>query len=237
MYLSARKINLLARTMAVLAEPQDALALRLKVGALMLELLDAQHYASYVWNPGLQRFDQGVKINMDGGNLLRYERYYQYHDPITFELQRHRRAVRVTDVMPQEALQRTEFFNDFLARDGLHWGVNLYAWQGDTNIGDMRIWRDRRHENFSGGELQLLDLIGPALLTALQRCPAGKDAPAAGLLSPREYEIASLAASGLSDKEIARRLGISPATVRTHLEHAFDKLEVKGRVALARRLS
>lgn len=236
MYLSPHKIELLGQTMAVLAEAQHSgQDLRLRVGALMLELLDAQHYASYVWNPAQQRFDQGVQLHMDDANLARYEQHYQFHDPITFELQRHRRAIRVTDVMPQQELQRTEFFNDFLARDGLHWGVNLYAWDGPRNIGDMRIWRDRRGENFSDEELQLLDLIGPALLRALQRCQPA--APAVSrLLSPREHEIALLACEGLSDKEIGRSLGISPTTVRTHLEHAFRKLEVSSRLALLRRL-
>lgn len=243
MYLSAHKINLLSRTMAVLAEPQHGPALRLRVGALMLELLDAQHYASYVWDAARGCFDQGVHLNMDNSNLRQYEAYYQYNDPITFELQQHRRAVRVTDVMPQQELQRTEFFNDFLARDGLHWGLNLYAWDGQLNIGDMRIWRDRRRENFNAEELQLLDLIGPGLLAALHRCeqqPSGgglrAGAEAAATLSPREREIAGLATSGLSDKEIARRLGISPTTVRTHIEHAFQKLGVNSRVALARLL-
>jgi acyl carrier protein len=53
---------------------------------------------------------------------------------------------------------RTEFFNDFLYRDGLYWGVNLYAWDGDRNIGDMRIWRSRRRERFGADTLDLLEL-------------------------------------------------------------------------------
>ena len=38
-------------------------------------------------------------------------------------------------------------------------------------------------------------------------------------------------ASGLSDKEVASRLSISPDTVRTHLEHVFDKLGASDRTA------
>jgi DNA-binding CsgD family transcriptional regulator len=41
---------------------------------------------------------------------------------------------------------------------------------------------------------------------------------------------------GLSDKEIARQLGISPATVRTHLDNAFKKLGINNRSVLARSL-
>ena len=245
MHLSARQAEVLGRVMAALAEPFDEAEMRRRVGALMLDLLGAQHYASYVWDEEHRRFDAGVNLNMDAANLLRYESYYQYHDPITLKLQQHRRAVRVTDVLAQERLTRTEFFNDFLARDGLHWGVNLYAWSGDRNIGDMRIWRDRRRENFDANDLALLDLVRPAFVAALRRSRRTVTAPptpaaqadTATRLSEREREVAELAACGLHDKEIARRLGISITTVRTHIDHAFRKLGVTNRVLLVQRLS
>jgi DNA-binding CsgD family transcriptional regulator len=241
MHLTARQAEVLGRVMATLAEPLAEPEIRGRVGTLMLDLLGAQHYASYVWDEGRQCFDAGVHLNMDAANLLRYERHYQYHDPITLTLQQHRRAVRVTDVLAQERLQRTEFFNDFLARDGLHWGVNLYAWSGAHNIGDMRIWRDRRRENFSDNDLALLDLVRPGFVAALRR--SRRDAaevhrkPGAAPLSAREREIADLAARGLHDKEIARELGISVTTVRTHIDHAFRKLDVTNRMLLVQRLA
>ncbi len=233
--------------MTTLAEPHEERDIRLRVGELMLDLLGAQHYASYVWNEEKQGFDGGVQINMDAANLQKYERHYQYHDPITLKLQQYRKAVRVTDVMPQSELKRTEFFNDFLARDGLYWGANLYAWSGDRNIGDMRIWRDKRRENFTRDDLDLLDLVRPALIAALHRsrsdadtsevvasaCSHGPEA----LLTAREREIAHLAARGLSDKDIARRLGISITTVRTHIDHAFRKLNVNNRMTLVHKLN
>lgn len=163
------------------------------------------------------------------------------------KLQQYRKAVRVTDVMPQSELKRTEFFNDFLARDGLYWGANLYAWSGDRNIGDMRIWRDKRRENFTRDDLDLLDLVRPALIAALHRSrsDAGTSAVVASacslgpeaLLTAREREIAHLAARGLSDKDIARRLGISITTVRTHIDHAFRKLNVNNRMTLVHKLN
>ena len=44
------------------------------------------------------------------------------------------------------------------------------------------------------------------------------------LLTPRQREVLSLVAEGLTNREIARRLDISPGTVRIHLEHAYPKL-------------
>lgn len=55
-------------------------------------------------------------------------------------------------------------------------------------------------------------------------------------LSPREREVLTLVARGLSTKEIATRLGISGYTVQEHLSHASDKVGVRGRRALLARL-
>ncbi|MEI5585297.1 MULTISPECIES: helix-turn-helix transcriptional regulator [unclassified Agromyces] len=48
-------------------------------------------------------------------------------------------------------------------------------------------------------------------------------------LTPREREIASLAAQGLSSNEIAARLFLSPRTVNNHLQSTYAKLGIRGR--------
>lgn len=50
-------------------------------------------------------------------------------------------------------------------------------------------------------------------------------------LSEREREVLGLVAEGLSNKEIAKRLFVGEATVKTHLNHAFTKLDVDNRTA------
>ncbi|WP_243026927.1 helix-turn-helix transcriptional regulator [Thermus albus] len=52
-------------------------------------------------------------------------------------------------------------------------------------------------------------------------------------LSPREREVAALAALGLSNKEIAKELGISERTVKAHLSAVFQKAGIKRRSQLA----
>ena len=51
------------------------------------------------------------------------------------------------------------------------------------------------------------------------------------VLTPRELDIVRLAADGHSNAEIGLRLHISTATVKTHLQHVFEKLEVSDRSA------
>jgi two-component system, NarL family, nitrate/nitrite response regulator NarL len=57
--------------------------------------------------------------------------------------------------------------------------------------------------------------------------PAGDEAPP--LLTPREREILALVGQGLSNKSVARQLGISIHTVKFHLEALFAKLDATSR--------
>lgn len=50
-------------------------------------------------------------------------------------------------------------------------------------------------------------------------------------LSAREMEVLTLIAGGLSNKEIATRLNVSPNTVKTHVARVLEKLEVSRRTA------
>jgi DNA-binding CsgD family transcriptional regulator len=63
--------------------------------------------------------------------------------------------------------------------------------------------------------------------------------PAAADLTLREREVVALLAQGLSNKEIARKLGISLDTAKFHVGRVIDKLDATGRtdaVAHAARL-
>mgnify|MGYP000093001073 CR=1 FL=1 len=241
MYLTGKQMGLMAKIMQAFAESHQEHEIREIVGDLVMQLLQAQYYASFVWQPESVSFGQSVQINMDPDNVQHYESYFQFNDPITPLMKRYEVAVRATDVLKHEELRKTEFFNDFLDKDGLYWGVNLYAWHQGHNLGDMRIWRDRRRENFSEDDLRMLDMIQPAFTSALARArhhsTLHKSTPSLIVkLSPREQEAAQLVAQGLSDKEIARRLNISATTVRTHLEHAFRKTGATNRAGLAHKI-
>jgi PAS domain S-box-containing protein len=50
-------------------------------------------------------------------------------------------------------------------------------------------------------------------------------------LTPRELEVLQLAARGFGGRQIAERLVVSPATVRTHFEHIYEKYGVSDRAS------
>jgi DNA-binding NarL/FixJ family response regulator len=51
-------------------------------------------------------------------------------------------------------------------------------------------------------------------------------------LTPREWQVAELLRAGLSNKEVARQLGVGLPTVKTHLINLFRKVAVSNRTEL-----
>jgi DNA-binding CsgD family transcriptional regulator/DNA-binding Lrp family transcriptional regulator len=70
----------------------------------------------------------------------------------------------------------------------------------------------------------------------VRRRVASAERPATGwaAMTKSELAVAQLVADGLTNREIAERLFVSPHTVNTHLRHVFVKLGVKSRVDLTR---
>lgn len=63
---------------------------------------------------------------------------------------------------------------------------------------------------------------------------SGEFAERVNRLTARERQVMSLVAEGLSNKAIARQLGISPKTVEIHRSHVMSKMEVTSSAALIR---
>jgi DNA-binding NarL/FixJ family response regulator len=55
--------------------------------------------------------------------------------------------------------------------------------------------------------------------------------PVTAILSVREIEVLRLVSQGINNKEIANRLYVSEATIKTHLTHIYTKLDVDDRTA------
>lgn len=243
--LDARDVRLVGELMTTLADCEDGERLRLRAGEILLDLFRADHFASYVWDPAAGVFDSRVFINMDPANLDTYAAYFQFRDPITLALKRHGRAAHVNEVMDQQSLEATEFFNDFLARDGLRFGMNYHGHVDLEHVGDLRIWRRRGRPNFERTDVALLDLIGPAFARAMRSARllanhrreadrAARIGAAADRhgLTPRERDVAFALVAGGTDTQIARTCGISVPTLRTHLSHMFAKTGTRSRAAL-----
>ncbi|MEU8712980.1 response regulator transcription factor [Streptomyces sp. NPDC048663] len=74
-------------------------------------------------------------------------------------------------------------------------------------------------------------VLSPAVASRLVSAVRTPAAPGNEPLSAREREVLALVARGTSNREIARELFISEATVKTHLTHLYGKLGVNDRAA------
>ncbi|MFC7640563.1 response regulator transcription factor [Streptosporangium lutulentum] len=102
------------------------------------------------------------------------------------------------------------------ARPELRRAADLFARIGAT------AWRQRAEQ----------ELRATGVAVAQQVVPRTSTDSAAGDLTAQQLEVAHLAASGLSNKEIAERLYLSPRTVSAHLYRIFPKLGITSRSAL-----
>ena len=89
----------------------------------------------------------------------------------------------------------------------------------------------------AGGEALLSPAVTMAVIqrvvaTNASTSAAPQSAPAAttAILTDREHDVLRLLATGLSNEEIARRLTVSRATVKTHVSNVLTKLELRDRV-------
>ena len=94
------------------------------------------------------------------------------------------------------------------------------------------------HTVVDGGSLLNQEVVGKflrRLAADAEQASAGPltTGPGPDRLTPRELEVLQLIAAGLSNKEIAARLNVSVATVKTHLEHILQKMQVSDRTQAA----
>lgn len=249
MHLSTTQTKALADLMKLVADATEGDELRKRMALPLLDLLRADTYVSMVWNGGRQRFERVTALNMSEENLRSWDSYFRFIDPLTFPMMQRRKPTVATQVMCQSDLSRTEFFNDFLQRDRMYWGVNMYFYEREQCVGDVRIWRNRERGNFDASEIDIMKMVEPAITAALARLGWKESAPAheqcecveeilqrEGRLSKREAQVAWLVSCGCPDKEIQSRLGLEYPTVRFHLGNAFKKLRAANRAALVGRV-
>lgn len=97
------------------------------------------------------------------------------------------------------------------------------------------VLRRPPHRPFGERELLLGELVRPHVAAWLTREADPRGTTGCPAVTARQLEVLALARAGLTNKEIARSLAVSPTTVRKHLENAFARLGTTSRTAAVAR--
>ena len=120
-----------------------------------------------------------------------------------------------------------------------------FEWARTHLVHGERRRRDRRRAEARGplrlalAEFERMDAQPWAERARRELAAAGETvaapaAPLAQVLSPQEFQVAMFVGEGLTNREAAARLFVSPKTVEYHLANAFRKLGVRSRTQLTR---
>jgi DNA-binding CsgD family transcriptional regulator len=92
----------------------------------------------------------------------------------------------------------------------------------------LMLWRGPGRD-FDERDRLLLTLLRPHLIAAYRTAERRRRSPTA--LTPRQVELLHYVAQGYTNRQIARRLRLAEGTVRTHLNHIYERLGVTSRTA------
>ncbi|WP_260958685.1 response regulator transcription factor [Pseudomonas citri] len=128
---------------------------------------------------------------------------------------------------PQRDNQR---YRDFLGRYGVMDVVEVFAHRNGQPQVAISLLRTAEQGAFTSQQLNQLSALQTLLQMAVAHWPADEDA--LSRLTPKERQIALLLRQGVSNKQLARELGVGLPTIKTHLIHLFRKVGVSSRTEL-----
>jgi DNA-binding CsgD family transcriptional regulator len=169
---------------------------------------------------------------------------YAHQNPIVARYARtgDSRPIRFSDIVSADELHALELYTEVYGPMGVEYQIAFTLPSGPGRI--LGIALSRGDRDFSDDERDLLDGSRSFLIQAYRNAARHTEAltgsrpvSAAELitlgLTPRQAEVLRLVATGLSERDIARRLGISHRTVQKHLERSYRELGVSSRSAAA----
>jgi DNA-binding CsgD family transcriptional regulator len=149
-----------------------------------------------------------------------------------------RSVITIADFYSARQYHSTGMYTDCLRPQGMEHHLGLYLpGLPEPTAGPgryVRLYLNRGSGlDFSERDRAVLTLLRPHLHQAYldaerRRHPVPR-------LTPRQNDLLHLVAAGHTNTQIARRLGISEGTVRTHLENIYERLHVSSRTAAVTR--
>jgi DNA-binding CsgD family transcriptional regulator len=135
------------------------------------------------------------------------------------------RPLKITDIVSLTRFRKSPFYSAVMRPLGFEYELKLWL---PAPPGHARYFELERGpgRDFDERDRSFLSLLRPHLTRLRLRWERRPHLPS---LTERELDVLALVAQGLTNRQISRRLFIAPATVRTHLEHIYEKLGVHSR--------
>jgi DNA-binding CsgD family transcriptional regulator len=147
-----------------------------------------------------------------------------------------RTVTKLSDFYSARQWHGTGMYSDYGRAQGMEHELRLCLPAGPSggHGRSVRLMLIRgRGPDFSPRDRALLGLLRPHLYQAYR--DAERRRRGIPPLTPRQWDLLNLVAAGHSNSQIARRLGLSPGTVRKHLENIYGRLQVSSRTAAVAR--
>lgn len=141
---------------------------------------------------------------------------------------RARTALKLSDFLTGRALRRSVYYSEVMRLGGCRHEMKVWLPAGGDLYRGFYVIRANGRRDFDERDRAVLTLLRPHLFAIRRRWEGRRRVDG---LTEREVEVMRLVRRGLTNREIADRLVISAGTVRTHLQHVFEKLDVHTRTA------
>ena len=211
------------------ASTQAAQPFELPVIERLLDLIPADGAGYHECSPGRDIYQAEIGhwgLDWSSDEVRAIIKWWPLHD----RGDRPAYAVRVSDVLTGRQRRRNPFWVEMIGGSDHEHVMKLWLpapVEGTRGV----IWISRAsdRQDFSERDRTVLTVLRTHLASVREHWER-KRQPAL-LLTKRETAVLELVRDGLTNREIATRLFISSGTVRSHLEHAFGKLDVHTRTA------
>lgn len=202
--------------------------------ALALKFIQAAAARFLVFSP---RRNLNLAFYSPPGKAVMEQEYHSQHwrkDPMhpTHYEGTDVRIISNSMLKPLAEWKRSEIYLEFLAPHGYTHDMDVFFRQGGEIVGVLTLLRSNESHPFTQEDTAAMEKIYSFIEYTLnkvflpEQTLERQQLSAKYQLTPRELDVIECALSGLSNKKLLRRLRIELPTLRTHLQHIYNKISV-----------